>query len=55
MEAAVLVLSSLTHKQMEMGVEIKFLSERLDDDHHPGPKLSAGCGLEIFVSARKSD
>jgi hypothetical protein len=29
-------------------VEINFLSERLDDGHHPWAKLSAGCGLEVF-------
>jgi hypothetical protein len=42
------VLASLGHQEVDMGVEINFLSERLDDGHHPWAKLSAGCGLEVF-------
>ena len=31
-----------------MGVKINFLSERLNDGHHAGAKLCAGCGQEVF-------
>jgi hypothetical protein len=41
------VLASLGHQEVDMGVEINFLSERLDDGHHPWTKLSAGCGLVV--------
>jgi len=42
------VFTSLCHQEMDMGVEINFLSKCLDDGHHAWSKLGAGCSLEIF-------
>jgi len=47
MEEAMLILSSLCYQKMEVRVKIYPLSEGLDDGHHPGAKLSTGCGLEV--------
>jgi hypothetical protein len=47
MKCPLKVLASLGHQEMDMGMEIYLLSERLDDGQHSGAKLSAGCDLEV--------
>jgi hypothetical protein len=47
LEAALSILASLGHQEVDMGVEINFLSERLDDGHNPRAKLGAGRGPQV--------
>jgi len=47
MEATLLILAPLSHKAVDVAMEIYLLSERLDDGHHPGAKLCDGCGPKV--------
>ena len=48
MEAALSCLASLGHQEVQMGVEIYLLSERLDDGHNTRAKLCCGDSPEVF-------
>ena len=48
MEAALLILASLSYQEVGMGVKIDFLPEGLNNSHYLGDKLSIGDGLEVF-------
>jgi len=48
LEPAFAILTSVGHQEVDMGVEIDLLSDRVDGGHHPGNEFCAGCGLEVF-------
>jgi hypothetical protein len=48
MESAIIVLSSLTHQAVCMGMEIDAVAEGLDAGHNPRHKLCASDCLEVF-------
>jgi len=54
MEAALLVFSSLTHQEMDVGMEIDALAEGLDAGHNPRHKLCASRCLEVFEESPHS-
>jgi len=48
------IFTALCYQAVEVRMKIYLLSKCLDDGHHPGSKLSAGCDLEVFEESLDS-